>query len=201
MYFTKISRQLHQKMLASVLRQPLKWYDTTPLGRVLNRFSQDISLMDLQMPRLFEFAMQHFTVVSVGIIGASVLAWPALLVLLLIGWPIRRLQDRYGSVALNLQRLMLMATSPVISQVSGFLLAMDTIRAFRRERHFVKRFFETMDGYYKTYYWIHAVDRLALGLQIAVCVPFITLCLGASVILLVYAGSLTPVPGFFRSSV
>ncbi|CAE7247979.1 Abcc1 [Symbiodinium sp. CCMP2592] len=192
MYFTKISRHLHQKMLASVLRQPLKWYDTTPLGRVLNRFSQDISLMDLQMPRLFEFAMQHFTVVFVGIIGASVLAWPALLVLLLIGWPIRRLQDRYGSVALNLQRLMLMATSPVMSQVSGFLLAMDTIRAFRRERHFVKRFFETMDGYYKTYYWIHAVDRLAMGLQIAVCVPFITLCLGASVVLLVYAGSLTP---------
>ncbi|CAE7032848.1 ABCC2 [Symbiodinium sp. KB8] len=195
MYFTKISRHLHQKMLASVLRQPLNWYDTTPLGRVLNRFSQDISLMDLQMPRLFEFAMQHFAVVFVGIIGASVLAWPALLVLLLIGWPLRRLQDRYGSVALNLQRLMLMATSPVMSQVSGFLLAMDTIRAFRRERHFVKRFFETMDGYYKTYYWIHAVDRLAMGLQIAVCVPFITLCLGASVMLLVYAGSLSPEPG------
>ena len=94
MYFTKISRHLHQKMLASVLRQPLNWYDTTPLGRVLNRFSQDISLMDLQMPRLFEFAMQHFAVVFVGIIGASVLAWPALLVLLLISWPLRRLQDQ-----------------------------------------------------------------------------------------------------------
>lgn len=49
-----------------------KHQDTTPLGRILNRFSQDIALMDLQMPRIFEFAMQHLTVVAVGIFGASV---------------------------------------------------------------------------------------------------------------------------------
>ena len=53
--------------------------DTTPLGRVLNRFSQDMALVDLQMPRIYEFTMQHFTIVVLGTFGASMLLWPPII--------------------------------------------------------------------------------------------------------------------------
>lgn len=192
LYFTELSRKLHKQMLASVLRQSMAWYDTTPLGRVLNRFSQDMALVDLQMPRIYEFTMQHFTIVVLGTFGASMLAWPVLLLLLLVAFPLFILQSRYNAVALNLQRLMLMATSPVMSQVSSFLIARDTIRAFRRENFFVSDFIRSMDDFYKSYYWIHSLDRLCMSIFSVFFVPFLMLSLGAAVLSLVALEMLTP---------
>ncbi|CAE8595207.1 unnamed protein product [Polarella glacialis] len=192
LYFARVSGQLHRRMLASVLRQPLVWYDTTPLGRVLNRFSQDVALMDLQLPRLFEFTLQHTSVVLVGVIGAGALAWPVLLVMLPVLWPLRHLQMRYGAVALHLQRLMLNATSPVMSKASGFLTALDTIRAFGREDLFAADFRVAMGDFCRAYYWIHATDRLGVSLLTVLCIPSLTLLMGVSVLILARAGLLTP---------
>lgn len=38
----RASRKLHAQLLRAVLRAPLTWYDTTPLGRILTRFSKDV---------------------------------------------------------------------------------------------------------------------------------------------------------------
>ena len=45
------SKTLHNKMLANILRSPMSFFDTTPLGRILNRFSKDIYLIDEIVPR------------------------------------------------------------------------------------------------------------------------------------------------------
>jgi len=192
LYFLRISRQLHARMLASMLRQSMTWYDTTPLGRVLNRFSQDVALTDLQMPRLFEFTMQHASVVIVGLFGAGTMAWPTLIVIVPIGFPLWRLHQSYGAVSVHLQRIMLSATSPVMSQASSFLIALDTIRAFGREKLFAARFRTAMADYGRTYYWIHATDRLAMTVLTVFCVPLLTLLLGMAVILLARTGMLSP---------
>ena len=44
------SRVLHNKMLFNVLRSPMSFFDTTPLGRILNRFSKDIYTVDELIP-------------------------------------------------------------------------------------------------------------------------------------------------------
>ena len=44
------SRVLHDKMLFNILRSPMSFFDTTPLGRILNRFSKDIYTVDDLIP-------------------------------------------------------------------------------------------------------------------------------------------------------
>jgi len=53
------SQILHDDMLSSILRSPLLFFDTTPIGRVLNRFSRDIETIDNVLPGVFDtwFAM------------------------------------------------------------------------------------------------------------------------------------------------
>eukprot|EP00933_Yihiella_yeosuensis_P000860 TRINITY_DN101376_c0_g1_i1.p1 TRINITY_DN101376_c0_g1~~TRINITY_DN101376_c0_g1_i1.p1 ORF type:complete len:709 (+),score=126.58 TRINITY_DN101376_c0_g1_i1:186-2129(+) len=191
-YFVRISRQLHQRMLSSVLRQPVLWFDTTPIGRVLNRFSQDVSLMDLQLPRLFEFTSQHCSVVFTAALAASALAWPAVLILLPLACLVYRLQKKVQAVALNLQRIMLAATSPVMSQTSGFLTALDTIRAFGQEGSFASDFRAAAADFVRSYYWIHALDRLAMSLFTVLCIPLLTLLLGMAVLLMARWNTISP---------
>ena len=42
----KSSSNLHLRLLGSVLAAPLSWFDVTPTGRIVNRFSQDVYTMD-----------------------------------------------------------------------------------------------------------------------------------------------------------
>ena len=47
------SRVLHNRMFASILRAPVLFFDTNPIGRVLNRFSKDVGFLDDLLP--FQF--------------------------------------------------------------------------------------------------------------------------------------------------
>lgn len=45
------SKQLHNSLLLNVLRCPMSFFETTPMGRIVNRFSKDINSIDEAIPR------------------------------------------------------------------------------------------------------------------------------------------------------
>lgn len=63
------SKKIHNIMLGNILRSPMVFFDTTPLGRILNRFSRDIYMIDEAIPRSVRgFIVTLFSVVSTIIV-------------------------------------------------------------------------------------------------------------------------------------
>ena len=62
------SRYLHQSILVNVMHSPMSFFETTPLGRIVNRFSKDISTIDDLVP----MSLANFLRTSCGVLGTIV---------------------------------------------------------------------------------------------------------------------------------
>ena len=59
------SRLFHNRMLKSILRSPMLFFDTTPIGRIVNRFSSDVDVMDDRLLQNFRiWAIQIFSLLA-----------------------------------------------------------------------------------------------------------------------------------------
>ena len=59
---------LHKVLLSSCLHSPLEFFDTTPVGRVVNRFSKDVDSIDVVIPK----TMQWFFRIVCDVLGTLV---------------------------------------------------------------------------------------------------------------------------------
>ena len=75
--------QLHKEMLSSIMRTPLQFFDTTPLGRIINRFNGDIYKIDFDIPLCSLDSFSSFIWFSI-ILGIILYGYPLMVVQLLI---------------------------------------------------------------------------------------------------------------------
>lgn len=72
------SSELHSLLLSTVLRLPMVFFDTTPIGRIVNRFGKDIDTLDINIPSNMEWFLNCLlkmlgTVVVIGMVTPFVL--------------------------------------------------------------------------------------------------------------------------------
>jgi len=66
----RASRKLFDALSYCVLRTPLRWMDTVPLGRILNRFTADFNIIDSRIANDVAFgAFNFFRVIGVVVAG------------------------------------------------------------------------------------------------------------------------------------
>jgi ABC-type multidrug transport system fused ATPase/permease subunit len=65
------SRNIHSDLLCHIIRCPMAFFETTPRGRIMNRFSQDLSDVDFVMPFTVRSVINVFygTVAHLGVIA------------------------------------------------------------------------------------------------------------------------------------
>jgi len=60
------SKKLHEQLVEHVFHWPMEMFDTTPLGRVVNRFSKDVDVLDNTLPMLWRMLLSTtFSVINV----------------------------------------------------------------------------------------------------------------------------------------
>lgn len=130
------AKKLHNSMLKQVPWAPQSFFDTTPAGRILNRFSGDVYTVDeTLMPTLASLLVQVFSVV--GTIAVIASATPLFLTLLLpLSLVYAYTQRYYVSTSRELQRLNSASRSPIFAQFSEALAGAVTIRAYADQPRF-----------------------------------------------------------------
>ncbi|KAA6388286.1 MAG: putative Metal resistance protein YCF1 [Streblomastix strix] len=112
------NRLIHSKLLSHVMNAPSSFFDTTPLGRILNRFTGDISITDQTLFMLFTMVLNLW----LGLIGQIIIICIDTVWFLFIGIPtlvvFYIVQSIYGRASRNLQRLEAISRSPVLSHFS-----------------------------------------------------------------------------------
>uniref|UniRef100_A0A3B4U443 Multidrug resistance-associated protein 4 n=1 Tax=Seriola dumerili TaxID=41447 RepID=A0A3B4U443_SERDU len=168
------AQKLHNSMFSAVLRTPVAFFDANPIGRILNRFSKDISQMDSMLPITFvDFYQLFLQNMGVVVVAASVI--PLILIpvvpLLFIFLYLRRF---YLSTSRDIKRLESTTRSPVFSHLSSSLQGLWTIRAFRAEERLRKAFDAHQDLHSEAWFLFLMTSRwFALRLD-SICSLFIT---------------------------
>ena len=163
---------LHGDVLRSVLKAPMSFFDTTPTGRILSRFSKDMFTVDNEIADfvdLFVFIVLQLIVVMISIVVIT----PYFAVALpFLGYLYIRAMNYFRQVSRETKRLESVARSPVYSQFSETLGGLSTIRAYGKSSKFIQSFGGLLDLNSRTIYVNKSSDRwLATRLEgIASCV-------------------------------
>ena len=137
----RCSERLHDKMVLAILQAPVHFFDSNPVGRILNRFSKDVGCLDELLPKTFLMSIQRVLLVAASVIIPTVTnPWLLFLVVPLI-LLVMYISKYYVKTSRELKRLESICRSPVFSHFSETLNRLDTIRTRRRQRDFVDQFY------------------------------------------------------------
>uniref|UniRef100_A0A669EIC6 Multidrug resistance-associated protein 4 n=1 Tax=Oreochromis niloticus TaxID=8128 RepID=A0A669EIC6_ORENI len=171
----RCSQSLHNRMFSAILQTPVRFFDINPIGRVLNRFSKDIGLLDSNMPVTFaDFVQIFLQILGVIAVAASVIPWILIPVvpLLLIFLYLRRYFLRTSR---NVKRLESTTRSPVFSHLSSSLQGLWTIRAFGEEERFQKVFDAHQDLHSEAWFLFLTTSRWFAVRLDGICSVFVTI--------------------------
>ena len=137
----RCSERLHDKMVLAILQAPVLFFDSNPVGRILNRFSKDVGCLDELLPKTFLVSIQWVLFLFASVIVPTVTnPWLLFLVTPLIVL-VLYISKYYLKTARELKRLESICRSPVFSHFSETLNGLDTIRTRGRQRDFVDQFY------------------------------------------------------------
>uniref|UniRef100_A0A8C8BA77 Canalicular multispecific organic anion transporter 1 n=1 Tax=Otus sunia TaxID=257818 RepID=A0A8C8BA77_9STRI len=162
----RASGVMHQQLLSNILRVPVSFFDTTPTGRIVNRFAKDIFTIDETIPMSFRSWLSCFMAIISTLLMIS-LATPffALIIIPLSIFYYFVLRF-YVSTSRQLRRLDSVTRSPIYSHFGETVSGLSVIRAYGHQQRFLKQNESTMDINQKSVHsWIVSNRWLAIRLE------------------------------------
>ncbi|KAI3689821.1 hypothetical protein L2E82_47791 [Cichorium intybus] len=132
----KTSIAMFSKLITSLYRAPMSFYDSTPVGRIISRVSSDLSIVDIELAMKFTVGIGTTmnTYFSFGVL--TFLTWPILFIIIPTVYVTVLLQKFYYASAKELMRLDGTSKSLVASHLAQSIDGVVTIRAFGEEERF-----------------------------------------------------------------
>ncbi|KAF9874044.1 ABC metal ion transporter [Colletotrichum karsti] len=160
------SRKLHESMANAIFRSPMSFFDVTPTGRILNRFSSDIYRVDEVLARTFNMLFVNVARSGFTLAVIAVATPPFIALIIPIGLMYYWIQRYYLRTSRELKRLDSVTKSPIYAHFQESLGGISTIRAYRQQQRFELENEWRVDANLKAYFPSISANRwLAVRLE------------------------------------
>lgn len=176
----KAGKDLFERVMTSVTHATFRFYDTTPVGRLMNRLTSDINTVDGNISAQFQYAalLSISWVSSIVVIGSVTPIFLIFALALTIAFVI--IFRHFLPTSQSLRRLEMVSLTPLISNFGALTEGLTTIRAFAASSRFQDRVIMVTDNFQK-------MDHFYWSLQAWLMYRFDTLSAGSTFILTVLA--------------
>ncbi|KAH8995032.1 ABC transporter [Lactarius akahatsu] len=168
------SRRMHDNAITRVMLSPMSFFETTPVGRIMNRFSKDIDTIDNMLADSFRMLIHTFSTIAGAIVLISILL-PWFLIAVAVVLVLYAMASAfYRASAREMKRLDAILRSSLYSHFSETLSGIATIRAYGEE---VRFFNENRDrvNIENRAYWMTVTNQRWLSIRLDLLGTLLTL--------------------------
>ncbi|KAG0329331.1 hypothetical protein BG000_000100 [Podila horticola] len=171
----RAAKNLHQKALQNIFRAPSSFFDTTPLGRIINRFSKDVDACDNLLSESYRmFTGTAAIVLSTFILISTIFPYFLIpLVPMLVFYYYAAIY--YRSSSRELKRIDSILRSSLYAHFSETLSGLATIRAYREQNRFIERNAYFIDLENRPYFMSYSIQRW-LGVRLETIANTLVFC-------------------------
>ncbi|ORY36010.1 P-loop containing nucleoside triphosphate hydrolase protein, partial [Rhizoclosmatium globosum] len=155
----RASKKFHSVLIERIIYAPMRFFDTTPIGRILNRATKDISVIDNGVMRNFEeFIGTIFD--ALAVLSVVVAVTPTFLITLFpILFIYYSVSSKFLATQREIKRLDSSTRSPIYSMFSETLVGVSTIRAYGSEQRFMTENLDRVDTNHRAFFYMWAANR------------------------------------------
>ncbi|XP_053370822.1 multidrug resistance-associated protein 1-like [Clarias gariepinus] len=160
------SHHLHLDLLHNVLRSPVSFFQSTPSGNLLNRFSKEVDAIDCMIPDALKIMLGYvFKLLEVCIIVLVATPYTGVVILPLALLYIF-IQSFYVATSCQLRRLESVSRSPIYTHFNETMQGASVIRAFAEQSRFILQANSKVDHNQTSYFPRFVATRwLAVNLE------------------------------------
>ena len=159
-FLLSTNSELHQKMLKTLMRAKVLFFDINPIGTVLNRFSNDIGTLDklnlVTMFDLFDGILNSASLVLTVCIINPVIFLPAIIIIFLL----YKAKQYFTKPNILTKKLEIASRSPIFSDVSSTLNGLIIIRVYNSGGRIIREFMDLLYNNSKAFLFMCKTNRL-----------------------------------------
>ncbi len=167
------SKKIHADAVKGVLNTGVRFFDKNPVGRVLNRFSKDIDVIERELPWSFEHTVRFGTKSLLALVVIVSISPLVLCVIIPMVFAFYKLQKKYRVSARESKRLVFVSRSPKFAHFKESIKGLQVLRAYKKGQCFYEKFLNKLNESQRTYYGALLLNRW-FSIRIPIIASFVS---------------------------
>lgn len=155
----RASNRIFKQVLTTILGARLRFFDKTPLGRIMNRFSKDIESVDQELTPFAEAAFACLVSCASTLVLITLITPGFLFFAVIIAYLYYLVGSFYITLSRELKRYDSITKSPIHQHFSESLVGVSTIRAYGVETKFMKQNLTAIDNNNRPFFYMWVANR------------------------------------------